>query len=154
MSFEITLQINNSEKNKVQKTVTDLITVTGSFREKTSITNPVITFAIDNSDFEVISQCNYLSIPILRRKYFVNEIKLVSNALWEVTAHVDVISSFASEIKANKAIIKRQETKWNLYLNDGVFKVYQNPKVLTKKFPTGFDALEFVLAIAGGDNTG
>ena len=47
------------------------------------------------------------------------------------------------------AIVKRQENRWNLYLDDGSFKVYQNPMVLTKAFPQGFTTQEFVLAVAG-----
>ena len=63
--------------------------------------------------------------------------------------HVDALTSFANDIKANTAIIKRNENKWNLYLNDGTFKIYQNPDVLTKEFPSGFNAQEFILAVAG-----
>lgn len=61
-----------------------------------------------------------------------------------------MLDSFKTEIKANTGIIERQQNKWNLYLDDGTFKLYQNPLVLTRLFPSGFSAEEWILAVAGG----
>lgn len=146
MAFNITLQINSSEKNKLDKEITDIVTVSGVLKEDTSIIDPVIKIECDLSNYV---NCNYITIPQFGRKYFVNNIRSVRNGLVEFSCHVDVLSSFADSIRTNKAIIKRQENKWNLYLNDGTFKVYQNPMVLTKAFPSGFTTQEFVLAVAG-----
>ena len=146
MSFNIVLQRNNSEMNKVSKSVENLLTVSGVLKEDTSIIDPVIKIECELSS---VIGCNYISIPSFGRSYFVNDIRSIRNGLVEFSCHVDVLSSFASEIRGNTAIIKRQENKWNLYLNDGSFKVYQNPNVFTKAFPSGFTTQEFVLAIAG-----
>lgn len=146
MAFNIVLQRNNSEMNRVSKSIDNLFTVSGVLKEDTSIIDPVIKIKCDLSD---VTGCNYLSIPAFGRSYFVNNIRSVVNGLVEFSCHVDVLSSFASEIRGNKAIIKRQENAWNLYLNDGSFKVYQNPIVLTKSFPSGFTTQELVLAVAG-----
>ena len=146
MSFNIILQRNNSENNKVGKSITDIATVTGTLKEETSIIDPIIKIAGDISDY---TGCNYITISAFERSYFVLNIRSLRNGLFELTCHVDVLESFKSEIRDNKCIIKRQENKWNLYLNDGSLKVYQNPLVLTKEFPSGFANPEFVLAIAG-----
>ena len=146
MSFNIVLQRNNSEMNRVSKSVDNLFTVSGVLKEDTSIIDPVIKIECDLS---AVTGCNYLSIPAFGRSYFVNNIRSIRNGLVEFSCHVDTLSSFASEIRGNTAIIKRQENAWNLYLNDGSFKVYQNPNVLTKAFPSGFTTQEFVLAVAG-----
>ena len=146
MAFNITLQINSSEKNKLDKEITDIATVSGVLKEDTSIIDPVVKIECDLSNYV---NCNYITIPEFGRKYFVNNIRSVRNGLVEFSCHVDVLSSFADSIRSNRAIIKRQENKWNLYLNDGTFKVYQNPMVLTKAFPSGFTTQEFVLAVAG-----
>ena len=146
MAFSIVLQRNNSEKNRVTKNVTDLLTVSGVLKQETSIINPVIVIACDLSS---IVSCNYLTIDTFSRSYFVNDITSIRNGLVEFSCHVDVLSSFANEIKENEAIIFRQAAKWNLYLNDGSFRIYQNPMVLTKNFPSGFSTQEFVLAVAG-----
>lgn len=146
MAFTITLQRNESEREKVTKSLTTILSVSGVLKEETSIIEPVIMI---NCDLTAVKNCNYLSIPTFGRSYFVNNIRSIRTGLVEFSCHVDVLSSFASSIKNNTAIIKRQEKNWNLYLNDGIFKVYQNPLVLTKAFPSGFTTQEFILAIAG-----
>ena len=146
MAFTIKLQRNNSERERLTKDIDDISTVSGVLKEETSIIDPVIKIECDLSDFV---NCNYMTIPAFGRSYFVNNIRSIHNGLVEFACHVDVLSSFAGQIRSNTAIIKKQENEWNLYLNDGTFKVYQNPNVLTKAFPSGFTTQEFVLAVAG-----
>ena len=146
MAFNIVLQRNNSEMNKVSKSIKDIITVSGVLKEETSIIDPVIKIECDLAD---VTDCNYLSIPSFGRSYFITNIRSIRNGLVEFSCHVDVLSTYADGIKSNTAIVKRQENSWNLYLNDGSFKVYQNPMVLTKAFPSGFTTQELVLAVAG-----
>ena len=146
MAFNIELKINNSEQNRLNKNTRTIMTVSGVLKEETSIIYPVIKIECEISD---VTGCNYLSISVFGRSYFVNDIRSIRNGLVEFSCHVDVLSTYAEQIKNNTGIIKRQENKWNLYLNDGTFKVYQNPIVLTKAFPSGFTTQEFVLAVAG-----
>lgn len=146
MSFNIIMQRNNSEKIVFDKNLTTLETLTGELKQETSIVDPVI---IIEGDLEDYVNCNYMTIPVFGRSYFINNIKSIRSNIIEISGHVDVLSSFKSEIRSNRAIIRKQENLWNLYLNDGTFKVYQNPMVLTKAFPSGFDTQEFVLAVAG-----
>ncbi len=146
MAFNIVLQTNNSEKNRVIKNLTDIATVTGTLKSETSIINPVILIEGDLTNYV---GCNYMSISTFERSYFINNIRSIRNGLFEVSGHVDVLSSFQTQLKTNRAIIRKQENIWNLYLNDGTFKIYQNPNVLTKSFPFGFTTQSFVLAVAG-----
>ena len=146
MAFNIVLQQNKSERNRLTKSVDTIATLSGVLKEETSIIDPVIKIECELS---AVTGCNYLSIPLFGRSYFVNDIRSIRNGLVEFSCHVDVLTSFASEIRDNTAILRRQENDWNLYLDDGSFKVYQNPKVLTKAFPSGFTRQEFVLAVAG-----
>lgn len=146
MAFTIVLQKNNSEDNKLTKELDTILMASGTLKSNTSIIDPVILM---NCDLSAVVNCNYMTISDFKRSYFVRDIKSIRNGLVEFTCHVDVLSSFADSIKSNTAIIKRQENLWNLYLNDGTFKVYQNSSVLTKSFPSGFSTQEFVLAVAG-----
>ena len=145
--MDITLQINNSEKNKLDKSLIDIITLSGSLRDQTSIINPVIVIEGDLSSFV---NCNYMTISAFNRCYFINNITSINKDLFEISAHVDVLSTYKSQIRENYAIIARQEKKWNLYLNDGVFKTYQNPYIVTKAFPSGFTEQHFIFSVAGG----
>lgn len=146
MAFDIILKTNNSERTKLNKDTQTIMTVSGVLKEETSIIDPIIKIECELSD---VTGCNYLSIPAFGRSYFVNNIRSIRKGLVEFSCHVDVLSTFADQIKNNTGIVKRQENNWNLYLNDGAFKVYQNPNVLTKPFPSGFNTQEFVLAVAG-----
>ena len=91
-----------------------------------------------------------MQIPTFGRSYFITSIKSVRNGIFEVTGHCDVLSSFYSEIIKNKAIILRQEHKFNLLLNDDVFKCKQNARVQYKAFPSQLGAYNFILTVAGG----
>lgn len=146
MSFSIQLMRNNSQVNKVGKDLTSLLSVTGTLREETSIIDPVIVIECNLSN---MTRCNYMYIAEFDRYYFVNNIRSITKDLVEFTCHVDVLETYKNEIRKNSAIVKRQQNNWNLYLNDGTFKVYQNPMVVTKAFPSGFNGFEFVLAVAG-----
>ena len=146
MSFTIDLQISMSDKIEMDKTITTIAALNGTLKDATSIIDPVILVEGDLSQF---AQCNYMTIPVFGRSYFVTNIRSIRNDLFEISAHVDVISTWKSEIRGNLAIVKKQQNDWNLYLNDGTFHTYQNPMVLAKQFPTGFNTLEFVLAVAG-----
>lgn len=146
MSFNILLQRNTSELNKLDKTLTTITTLTGTLKTETSIIDPVI---IVEGALANLKTCNYCTISEFGRSYFVNNIKSIRNNLIELTCHVDVVSTYKSQIRSQFAIVRKQENNWNLYLNDGSFKCYQNPIVLTKKFSNGFTTPSFVMAVAG-----
>lgn len=142
----ITLYSNTSDKIKIDKNLTQYIQLTGTLKNETSVIDPVILLEGDLSSYKI---CNYCYIAEFKRFYFINNIKSIRNGLFEISCHVDVLSTYKASIRQNKAIIRRQQDLWNLYLNDGSFRVYQNPIVMTKEFPSGFSTQEFVLAVAG-----
>lgn len=146
MSFVIKLQRNNSEPIRVDKDINDILTLTGTLREGTSIIDPVIKIECDIAD---VASCNYMTIDAFARKYFVKDIISLRNNLVEFHCHVDVLMTYRDGIRRNSGIVKRQENLWNLYLNDGSLKIYQNPHVITKEFPSGFNTQEFVFAVSG-----
>lgn len=146
MSIDIVLMKNKSEKNAVDKSLDTIATVTGTLRGECSIIDPVVEIEVAMSD---ITRCNYMYIDKFDRYYFVTNMTSVRRGLVRFNCHVDVLMSFKKGILKNHAIVRRQQSKYNLYLNDGSLKVYQNPHVTTKEFPSGFTTMEFVLAVAG-----
>lgn len=143
----IDLYRNNSEKNRVTKTLTSLGSLSGALVRETSLTNPAITVT---GITDIILNCNYIYIEEFDRFYFVNDIISVRNDMWQLNCNVDVLMSFRNEILNQTAVIQRNEKEWNLYLDDGIFKSYQNPIIQTKNFPSGFSGSDFILAVAGG----
>lgn len=149
--MNIVLQSNESEYKKLDKKLTDVKSVDGVLREETSVTDPVFMIAADGvtvTDADITS-ANYLTCAAFSRSYFITDIRSVRNGFWAVTCHVDVLSSYAAQIRANSGIISKQEKKWNLYIDDGTFKTYQDPHIYTKTFPSGFDTFSFVMCVAG-----
>ena len=148
MSFTVKLQRMSSEPIKINKEISDVLVLQGALRDGSSIIDPVILIE-DTVGIENLNVVNYMEIPIFGRKYFVGDIVSVRTGLVQIKGHVDVLSSFSGDLLLNKGIVFRQEYDWNLYLNDGVLKTYQNPIVVTKEFPDGFDGQSYVLALAG-----
>lgn len=151
MSFSIELYKNNSDDIVVDKKLSLITTLNGDLKTDTSIIDPII---IIEASMETVSSLNYIKIGEFKRSYFVTGIKSLRKDIWEISCHVDVITSFASEIRANKAIISRQENNWNLFLNDDSIRCYQNPHIITKEFPKGFTTTSpsFILLVAGSPN--
>jgi hypothetical protein len=142
----VTLQLNASERIKVDKDLTDIAVVECYLLEPTSLIDPVFQFRGNLSE---LANCNYFTVPAFKRSYFLVNPTSVANSYIQFSGHVDVISSWKAQIRSNTGIIAKSESQWNLYLNDGSFKVYQNPLVLTRPFPNGFSTYEFVLGVAG-----
>lgn len=144
--MSVKIQYNASEKNRMDKDITTKMTLWGTLKSECSIIDPVILIECDLFD---IVDCNYITIELFNRSYFINNIRSIQRNLIEISCHVDVISSFKDDIRTNKAILSKSENDWNLYLNDGSLKTYQDAEVITKTFPQGFTSQSFVLAVAG-----
>lgn len=142
------LYTNESATNVVNKTINTVETVQGYLRQGTSIIDPVIM--VEDTDFQN-KNVNYAQIQVFGRYYYITNIASVYNNLWEIHCHVDVLMSFADGIKAQTAVVARQERTYNLMLDDGFFMAYQNPRLQTKTFSnaTPFEHQEFVLVVAG-----
>ena len=155
MSVNITLYNNRSELNKIGKSYVKLVgPVTAVLKDETSIVDPVIILSgVTDAN---AAACNYIYIENFVRYYFVNDVKSIRNGVWQLTCHVDVLQSFKTGILNQYAIVSRQEKFWNLLINDGEFKIYQNSIIGRVPFASGFTAQTpcYVLAVAGGSAGG
>ena len=151
MSFKIRLMLNNSADNVADKDFTTVDTLTGKMRNETSITDPVIRVEFEGE----IPKFNYFYIPQFYRYYFLKDFRLLRNNIYEMSGHCDVLTTAfkLDELKGCNGIVKKQENLNNLLLNDGTFRVYQNPQVVTQLFPNGFNTFNYVLAVAGARDT-
>lgn len=140
----IKLYRNTSPPNYLDKNLILVDTLDGTLREPTSIIDP--TIVIERS---APTGFNYLEIPAFNRYYFVTGVSSIANNLISVSAHTDVLTAYKTEIRSCEAVIRRQENMFNLYLDDGIFKVYQNSKHKIIRLPYGFTDYSYVLALAG-----
>ena len=149
MSFNIVLQTNNSDERALDKDLTTIDTLIGALLDECDLYSPVVLIETDLSRLAAV---NYFTIEAFGRSYFLSEPpRSVRSGLVEIVGHCDVLSSFKTAIREQRAIVRRQQSGdvYNLYLNDGSLRVYQNPYVLTEVFPSGFSGASFVLAVAG-----
>lgn len=144
--MRITFYTNNSEKNALTKTKTQIVRLDGTLKDGTSILDPtVLCYHLDS----YIPDINYFYIDEFARYYFITGVEIVRNDLWQISGHVDVLATYKDQILANRAIIQRNQNNYNLLLNDGLFKTQQNPRIATIPFSTGFTTSNYVLALAG-----
>lgn len=150
MSFIVKLQENLSPSNMVTKNISDIATATGVLREGTSILEP--TILIDSQlETDILGRVNYAYIELWHRYYYVTDIGLDVTGLWAIHMHVDVLMSYATQIRQQHCIVARQELHYDMYLDDGWFMSYQNPIVKTPYFSVEhpFDDESYILVVAG-----
>ena len=141
--MDIIFYNNTSPKIALDKTLTNATTLTGSLREQCSLIDPVINVESAN-----VFNFNYCYIADFGRYYFIKEVTSVRNGLWRVVMHVDVRSSFKTEIRNNEPILERSENLYNLYIPDELLTIEQDNWNSTYEFPGTFDKTRCVAMIS------
>lgn len=145
--MNITLCVNNSEKNKLGKSLSNLTVFSGSLKEETSVTSPVVLMELENP-----TAFNYAYIPEFGRYYFINDMVSVRTGLWRLSMKVDVLESFKTNIQGIPVILSDStETGKEMYLPDNVWKSKVKELTDIVNFPSGLsDNGHFILITAGG----
>ena len=145
----VKLHQTSSPRNKIGKTLDVGLDFSCCLKDDCSILNPRLDIFTDSD----ITDKNYMYIPAFGRYYFIDDIVSTNNGYWTISAHVDVLETFADSIKENNAIINKQENLYmtNKYLNDGSFISQVDEFNTSYNFSGGFsDSPVFILICAGG----
>ena len=138
----LTLYKNESEKNKINKVLKTVKSVSGVLRDGSSIISPEIVIEYNNP-----VGFNYCHIDSFNRYYFINDITVLSNKLIKV----DVLESFKESIMLQNIIVDKSTNKGNNYLYDENLIVNVKTKTDIVNFPSGLlESGEFILITAGG----
>lgn len=150
----IDLYYNSSDNNRMDKSLSSVMSLTGTLKSECSVTDPVILIEANN-----LSGVNYMYIPDFSRYYYINGILSVKNGLWALSGHVDVLMSYRAAIRKLGAVIARQQNIncANLYLDDDRLLITSKRDFVLKTFPNklnapGTSGNSFVLTVAGGRN--
>lgn len=147
MAFEIVFQKNLSDARKIDKKLEEVLKLSGTLRADCSIYDPIIN--ITDPTAKVVA-CNYMTIPAFARSYFIHDIRSTKTTnVFEITAHVDVLKSFSTQILAANAMIDTSESGGRAYMDDPNMRLLATPNILIKKFPSGFTTQELVLLVSG-----
>ena len=142
----ITLYVNSSENNRVTKSLSSGTTFTCDFKDQSSIYKPSVLIGTSAN----LTGFNYAEISDFNRKYFITDIVVVRAGLYLLKLKTDVLSTWGTQVLAQPAVIARQSSEFNLYLDDPEFKVYNNKQVDCYKFSSPFSkSLNFILTVAG-----
>lgn len=137
----------NSPRYFLTKVLGAMTQFTGELRAESSVIDPVIQVEASN-----LATYNYMYIPEFSRFYFIENIESVRTGLWRLTCHVDVLSTYKTEILAHQAIVSKinDSDKSNLMIDDSQW-VVENKKVNSViYFPSGLnDEGEYILITAG-----
>lgn len=146
--MEIKLYKTSSPRKKLVKDLTDGITLVGTLRAQSSVMSPTFTV----QDISVVGY-NYCYIPDFGRWYYINGIDALRANLYELSLGIDVLMTYAAEIRQNYAIVDKVDSlgaAYN-YINDGSWVNTNRMKQSIINFATGFnDTGEFILITAGG----
>ena len=122
----------------------------GFLRSESSIVDPVFNIeTVDSGEEFPWARVNYFYVPSWQRYYYITDVTVLRTHLYQITGHVDVLMSFRNDILNCSGLVQNNENDWNMYLDDGSCRVFQDPHVLEYEFPSSFTAEEFVLAVAG-----
>lgn len=147
--MDIVLYVNNSERQAINKTLTNGLTLTGSLRNESSVINPTILIETTNP-----SSYNYAYIPEFGRYYFITDMVSVRTNLWRVSMSVDVLMSFQQSILNLDVIVSDASMGDNespTYMSGDVWKTTVKTKTDVITFPSGLlDSGEYILITSGG----
>ena len=114
--MEIKVYKTSSPRQKLVKELSDGITLVGTLRAQSSVMSP--TFTVQGT---AVVGYNYCYIPDFGRWYYINGIDALRSNLYELSLGIDVLMTYAAEIRKNYAIIDKVENfgaAYN-YINDG-----------------------------------
>ena len=110
------LMNTNADKRYLSKSTSLIKKVTCKIKEGTSIINP--TVIIKKLSDGHIRKCNYAHISEFGRYYFINDITEAPANQLEISMHVDVLKTYASQIRGISTLILRQENIYSPYYED------------------------------------
>ena len=147
--MHLTLYYNASEKSVIGKNISSVGNTNGVLKGDVSVTHPVFVLEADSS---YLSGVNYLYCTETGRYYFIDDIEMTTGGRMTLYCSVDVLETFKTQIKAQTAIVDKQEARdeSNLYVNDGSFVGTEQTFNEILNFSNGFNETgEFILINAG-----
>lgn len=145
--MNIKLYINNSEKNRLIKNITNEYSIDCIIKNPTNLYEPEIHVTSFNP-----THYNYCYITEFKRYYFIDNITSLNNNSWLIKLSIDVLHTYSNEIiKCNGIITKNPDDNIDLYLHSDIWKTNVKTKTFIKQFPSGLsNDGEYILITAGG----
>ena len=152
--MNVKLYNNKSDKRNLIKNITEIKTVASTAKGDISLLSPVLIL-----NYTDMSNINYCYISELKRYYYIKNYTYLTGKRIQLNLEIDVLMSYADEIKALKVNILRYSGIRPTYISDGRIPLYSNTRQYIVEFPDNIFNLSnpketdknFLLNIAGGE---
>lgn len=145
MSMTISFGTTSDAKNKLNKTYTASVSLTGNLKDDTSVVDPII---LVNASLTTLAGCNYMYIASFGRYYYITDVVSKGANLVEVHGHCDVLKSYNSQIRSCTGYVSRQATG-NSMICDNMKALSNQPTTTCYNSTLKFGFGGFVLWVAG-----
>ena len=145
--MNIVLCENKSEKNKINKSITSGVNLSGNLRNESNVVNPTIIVNTDNP-----TNYNYALIPAFNRYYFINDYISLRTGIWQLNLKSDVLMSFKDSILNSNVLVNKTESVGkNNYLSGNNWVNNCKTKTDIISFSNGLlNDGQYILITAGG----
>lgn len=99
--MELVLYKTADENSKLEKTLSEEVSLVGALKDGCSITAPSIMLQQNPIGY------NYAYIPAFNRYYYIKNITVVRKNIFMISLSVDVLMSFKNEIKELSGVVSR-----------------------------------------------
>ena len=154
--FSMTLYKCTAENERVDKTcfLQSVGTLSGFFREETSIFKPVVLV-----EYDKVPDFNYVYISTFGRYYYVTAYTSVRTNLWRLSLSIDTLMSYKDTILSYECYVDRNESEYDTKVEDTLMPMQYQPVVeegvptMTEEGMHDFDEgyMIFVSTIYTGD---
>lgn len=144
--MNIILYSTNSPRNKVNKSLTQIASITGESNESIGKVNT--TFILSKTYIDNVKSSNYLYSGITGLYYFIENYE-IKNQTIKIIAKQDVLMNFKTPLLAQTCTISKNENLSNAYMYDDGYKLLSYKNIVTKTFPSGIDNNTIILMTVG-----
>lgn len=131
--MEVTLMQNKSPKNYLNKDISIVKKLQGTFQHEVNLNNPIVRLR-----FASVPDCNYMYIEKLNRYYFIREVVGIKYGYYELDCVCDYLMTFKTLIE-NSMIHVTKTDNFNRFINAGILEESRT-KSESKEIPIDFNA--------------
>ena len=144
--MDIKLYHCSSDPRVVTKDISDMVSYnSATARDAFDVMGGSIIIATSSD----LSDYNYAYITDVGRYYYITDITVLRDGVWQLTLAVDVLMTYNAAIRALHGTVDRQTNVNNGYISDPEYKALTFSKIVTKSFPAAMDDDSIILMTIG-----
>lgn len=137
---------NESINNELNKTITLVDSITGTFKSDVDIINPILNIKLDS-----LPSFNYCYIEELKRYYFVENIEFVNNNVYKIYLKLDVLFTYKDDILKGYGV-SFENTNSNMIDSNNISLINKEYEIYKSSNLISVEDV-FILATLGGGSS-